>query len=304
MSQLSRILLGELVCALCSLLWNIPSVVIPGTSKVRNSSATRPSFNFLQSLRHWCDRKREEATFQHQIKSVVWEHLGLHLQNLIPREGIRQLPYVRRGKKVKGVETVQGHVGACKFLAQDIGSRLLGWSERKIDHLTSMLDYHEVDEIGHGDVSLFNMEQKRSPNWKPFEREEWYIRRWNNYDQNGGRVRVVEWVRIYLPNNPEKQKWVRELNEEFARGKTEVARLANQVDAFQAVMETAARLFWMRKVYARPVKSVQVQDAQWNFNNYYAQAVKIMEDPVMVAALEILAKECLGNHTQRYSKVA
>lgn len=265
------------VCSIWSLLWGIPAVRI----------AVPPLGQGPFSI--FGRRSRGTGIRLEETRRLIRKHLGLLFQNRVPRDGIRQLPWVRNKATV---ETVQGHVGSCVALAQDIGF-ILGLSSSRIKKLSDLLWYHELDESGpEGDKSTYSMEEKRAQNWSPRPREEWYDSRIRKYYEEGGRETVVQWLESYIDDEDERVR-ILALSDEFVLAESPEARLANQIDNFQGVLEAGAR-FWDMRTKHRRVRKRTLEDSRWNFLNYYAQSKTIMEDPIMVECLEVLRQEVLG----------
>jgi len=228
---------------------------------------------------------------EERLAGLVKKHLALHFQNQTPRDGVAQLPWVRKAGRLAGAETLQGHVGSTAFLGDDIGI-FLGWSSSSVRRLVDMLKNHELDESGDkGDVSLWSMEEKLSPDWTPLTRDEWYSRRWTGYFEDGGREVVCEFLKAYFVDRKESD-YVLRLCDEFYEARTPIARLANQIDNFQGVMEAGARFRSIERRVRRSSKDVD--NARWNFYNYLAQSKEIMEHPTMILALAILEQEVTG----------
>lgn len=229
---------------------------------------------------------RREQVLRYQVRRLIQKHLALHFLNLTPRDGVAQLPWVKRYGVRAGAESVQGHVGSTRHLANDFAKRL-GWPQRKIARLLEMIEYHELDEWGAPDVSLWSMDQKRDPQWRPITCEQWYEQRRRGYFEDGGRERVSAFLEKFPTSDRNR---VQGLCDEFYEAKTDVALLANQLDDFQAVMEAAAR--YLSFLSSMRIGAKTIADARWNFfDSYLPQGEQIMEDPILIIALRLLTEE-------------
>ncbi len=229
--------------------------------------------------------KSKELFLRVRVKSLVRKHLALHFQNMTVRDGVAQLPHVKSQGVRSGAETLQGHIGAGEYMLEDLGP-LMGWSPQKIRYAVLMFRDHDLDERKDGDKSLFNMEQKRSPDFAPIPREKWYQDRRDSYFLNGGREVVRQFL---VDSHPAEEVSVKmKRSDEFRQANTDVSRVTNQVDDLQSIVEAGARYLKFREQHPR---SVYLEFARQNFfDSYVVQGREIMEHRVMIIYLNYLVE--------------
>lgn len=265
------LLVGALY-ALWSLLWRVnvssgPVFFLSGLAKVF-------------SLRGEVER---DDLSRIQIGRIIDKYLALHSLNRTPRRGVSDNRWVR------GItaETVQGHVGACMMMAEDYGVKVFNWPRWKVRWLVRMMAYHELDELFEGDVSIWSTKQKRDPNWTPMTRAQWYASRQRKYfervnpERLSGREIVIQVLEEFF--DPSEREEILALNDEFVRAETDVAKMGNQLDDLQSVVEAGARY---QSVLLEP--NGPIHAARRNFLSFYRQGVEIMEYSDMVLSMELL----------------
>lgn len=223
------------------------------------------------------------------IRSFIQFQLKFHTLNRRVRDGIAQLPWV------KHPETVEGHTGAGAFMIMHLrvfGILRLTLAETLYTAL--MIHLHEIDEVESGDVTLWTLEEKLNRQGQGYlTLAQWQTRRFNEYFSNGGKLRVKTFLTQTSTNEKGQiDSWgafVQQLNDEFAEGKTKYARIAQQIDVLQAVLEAASRAYG-QQADKRKYKG-RVVGPWWNYDDYYQQAQRLVYYPLFTDVLLILNEE-------------
>lgn len=128
---------------------------------------------------------------------------------------IERTGWIRRG--VKNPETVQEHSISCIQLILTLRDKLTEFSDDEIWRLTNMLEIHDYAEYLAGDIVTIANTKEESDKLKgyKYEREQDAMNKISELGQSG--------------------KEVCKLWDEFEDNKSKVAKLANQIDKFQAI---------------------------------------------------------------------